>query len=70
VNLEQFLDFAYLPRRKLEPFEALASADWVEENLNTRASSWSPADEHISAYDVGQITGAVRLDRTTDCRTR
>jgi thiosulfate/3-mercaptopyruvate sulfurtransferase len=42
--------------------DALVSADWVEENLNTPGIVLVEVDEDTSAYDGDHITGAVRID--------
>jgi thiosulfate/3-mercaptopyruvate sulfurtransferase len=46
--------------------EALVTADWVEENLNTAGMVLVEVDEDTSAYDGGHIAGAVKLDWKTD----
>jgi thiosulfate/3-mercaptopyruvate sulfurtransferase len=46
--------------------EALVSADWVEENLNTPGIVLVEVDEDTSAYDGDHITGAVRIDWKTE----
>ncbi len=46
--------------------EALVSADWVEQNLDTSGVVLVEVDEDTTAYDGGHITGAVRLDWRTD----
>ncbi|WP_067819916.1 sulfurtransferase [Nocardia inohanensis] len=46
--------------------DALVSADWVEENLNTPGVVLVEVDEDTSAYDLGHIEGAVRLDWKKD----
>jgi len=46
--------------------EALVSADWVAENLNTPGVVLVEVDEDTSAYDGGHIAGAVKLDWKTD----
>jgi thiosulfate/3-mercaptopyruvate sulfurtransferase len=46
--------------------EALVSADWVEQNLNTPGVVLVEVDEDTSAYDGGHIAGAVKLDWKTD----
>ena len=46
--------------------EALVSADWVEQNLDTSGVVLVEVDEDTTAYDGGHITGAVRLDWKTD----
>jgi len=46
--------------------DALVSADWAEENLNTPGVVFVEVDEDTSAYDGGHIAGAVKLDWKTD----
>ncbi|WP_067531144.1 sulfurtransferase [Nocardia crassostreae] len=46
--------------------DVLVSADWVEENLNTPGVVLVEVDEDTSAYDLGHIEGAVRLDWKKD----
>jgi thiosulfate/3-mercaptopyruvate sulfurtransferase len=46
--------------------EALVSADWAEQNLNTPGIVLVEVDEDTSAYDGGHIAGAVKLDWKTD----
>jgi thiosulfate/3-mercaptopyruvate sulfurtransferase len=46
--------------------DALVSADWAEENLNTPGVVLVEVDEDTSAYDGGHIAGAVKLDWKTD----
>ena len=46
--------------------EALVSADWVEQNLNTSGVVIVEVDEDTTAYDSGHITGAVKLDWKLD----
>jgi thiosulfate/3-mercaptopyruvate sulfurtransferase len=46
--------------------EALVSADWVEENVNTPGIVLVEVDEDTSAYDGDHITGAVRIDWKTE----
>src|SRR6195952_2147856 len=46
--------------------DALVSADWAEENLNTDGVVFVEVDEDTSAYDGGHITGAVKLDWKSD----
>ena len=46
--------------------EALVSADWVEQHLNTPGVVLAEVDEDTSAYDTGHITGAVKLDWKTE----
>jgi thiosulfate/3-mercaptopyruvate sulfurtransferase len=46
--------------------EALVSADWVEQNLNTPGVVIVEVDEDTTAYDTGHIAGAVKLDWKLD----
>jgi thiosulfate/3-mercaptopyruvate sulfurtransferase len=46
--------------------EALVSADWAAQNLNTPGVVLVEVDEDTSAYDGGHIAGAVKLDWKTD----
>ena len=46
--------------------DALVSADWAEENLNTAGVVFVEVDEDVSAYDGGHLPGAVRLDWKTE----
>src|SRR6476620_691623 len=46
--------------------DALVSADWAEENLNTPGVVLVEVDEDTSAYDGGHIRGAVKLDWKTE----
>src|SRR6201996_7836678 len=46
--------------------DALVSADWAEENLNTPGVVFVEVDEDTSAYDGGHIAGAVKLDGKKD----
>src|ERR1700712_1870160 len=46
--------------------DALVSADWAEENLNTPGVVLVEVDEDASAYDGGHISGAVKLDWKSD----
>jgi thiosulfate/3-mercaptopyruvate sulfurtransferase len=46
--------------------DALVSADWAEENLNTPGVVFVEVDEDTSAYDGGHIAGAVKLDWKAD----
>ena len=46
--------------------DALVSADWAEEHLNTDGVVLVEVDEDASAYDVGHIPGAVKLDWKLD----
>jgi thiosulfate/3-mercaptopyruvate sulfurtransferase len=46
--------------------EALVTADWAEEHLNTSGVVLIEVDEDTSAYDGGHIAGAVKLDWKKD----
>src|ERR1700759_3063062 len=46
--------------------DALVSADWAEQNLNTDGVVFVEVDEDTSAYDGGHIPGAVKLDWKTE----
>jgi thiosulfate/3-mercaptopyruvate sulfurtransferase len=46
--------------------DALVSAEWAEENLNTPGVVLVEVDEDTSAYDGGHIPGAVKLDWKTE----
>jgi len=46
--------------------EALVSADWVEQNLDTPGVVLVEVDEDTSAYDTSHIAGAVKLDWKDD----
>ena len=46
--------------------DALVSADWAEQNLNTDGVVLVEVDEDTSAYDGGHIAGAVKLDWKTE----
>jgi thiosulfate/3-mercaptopyruvate sulfurtransferase len=46
--------------------DALVSADWAEENLDTPGVVFVEVDEDTSAYDGGHISGAVKLDWKTE----
>src|ERR671920_597475 len=46
--------------------DALVSADWAEENLDTPGVVLVEVDEDVSAYDNGHIRGAVKLDWKTE----
>ncbi len=46
--------------------DALVSADWAEENLNTDGVVFVEVDEDTSAYDGGHLPGAVKLDWKTE----
>jgi thiosulfate/3-mercaptopyruvate sulfurtransferase len=42
--------------------DALVTADWAEENLDTPGVVFVEVDEDTTAYDGGHIPGAVRID--------
>jgi thiosulfate/3-mercaptopyruvate sulfurtransferase len=46
--------------------QALVSADWAEEHLDTPGVVFVEVDEDTSAYDGGHLRGAVKLDWKTD----
>ncbi len=46
--------------------DALVSADWAEQNLNTDGVVLVEVDEDTSAYDGGHLSGAVKLDWKTE----
>jgi len=46
--------------------DALVSADWAEENLDTPGIVFVEVDEDTSAYDGGHLRGAVKLDWKTE----
>jgi thiosulfate/3-mercaptopyruvate sulfurtransferase len=46
--------------------DALVTADWAEQNLNTPGIVFVEVDEDTSAYDGGHIPGAVKLDWKTE----
>jgi thiosulfate/3-mercaptopyruvate sulfurtransferase len=46
--------------------EALVSADWVEENLNSPGIAVVEVDEDTTAYEGGHIAGAVKIDWKTE----
>jgi len=46
--------------------EALVTADWAEQNLNTPGIVLVEVDEDTSAYDGGHIAGAVKIDWKND----
>src|ERR671911_802623 len=45
---------------------SLATAQWVEDNLDTDGIVLIEVDEDTTAYDKGHIRGAIKLDWTTD----
>ncbi len=46
--------------------DALVTADWAEENLDSPGVVFVEVDEDTSAYDGGHIRGAVKLDWKTE----
>lgn len=46
--------------------DALVSAQWAQENLDTPGVVFVEVDEDTSVYDTGHIPGAVKLDWKTD----
>jgi len=46
--------------------DALVSADWAEQNLNTPGLVFVEVDEDTAAYDTNHVPGAVKLDWKTD----
>ena len=46
--------------------DVLVDADWAEAHLDEPKIVFVEVDEDVSAYDGGHITGAVRLDWTTE----
>jgi thiosulfate/3-mercaptopyruvate sulfurtransferase len=46
--------------------DVLVSTDWAESNLDAPNTVFVEVDEDASAYDVGHIAGAVKLDWKTD----
>ena len=46
--------------------DVLVTADWAESNLDAANTVFVEVDEDASAYDVGHIAGAVKLDWKTD----
>ena len=46
--------------------DALVSADWAEENLDTPGVVFVEVDEDTAAYDGGHLRGAVKLDWKTE----
>src|SRR3954447_22878448 len=49
-------------RNHMSRADALVSADWAEQNLNTDGVAFVEVDEDTSAYDGGHLPGAVKLD--------
>ena len=46
--------------------DVLVSADWAEKNLGTDGIVFLEVDEDTTAYDGGHLTGAVRINWTTE----
>jgi thiosulfate/3-mercaptopyruvate sulfurtransferase len=46
--------------------DVLVTAEWVENNLDAPNTVFVEVDEDASAYDVGHLAGAVKLDWRTD----
>jgi thiosulfate/3-mercaptopyruvate sulfurtransferase len=46
--------------------DVLVSTEWAESNLDAPNTVYVEVDEDASAYDVGHIAGAVKLDWKTD----
>jgi thiosulfate/3-mercaptopyruvate sulfurtransferase len=46
--------------------DVLVSTDWAQSNLDTQSIVFVEVDEDISAYDIGHIPGAIKLDWKTD----
>ena len=46
--------------------DVLVSTDWAQSNLDTESIVFVEVDEDISAYDIGHIPGAIKLDWKTD----
>lgn len=46
--------------------DVLVSAQWAQDNLSAPNTVFVEVDEDTSAYDVGHIEGAVKLDWKTD----
>jgi len=46
--------------------DALVTADWAEENLDTPGVVFVEVDEDTAAYDGGHLRGAVKLDWKTE----
>jgi thiosulfate/3-mercaptopyruvate sulfurtransferase len=52
--------------QRMSRSQALVSADWAEENLDSPGVVFVEVDEDTSAYDGGHLRGAVKLDWKTD----
>jgi thiosulfate/3-mercaptopyruvate sulfurtransferase len=46
--------------------DVLVSADWAEKNLGTEGIVFLEVDEDTAAYDGGHLTGAVKINWTTE----
>ncbi len=46
--------------------DVLVSTDWAQSNLDTESIVFVEVDEDTSAYDIGHIPGAIKLDWKTD----
>ena len=46
--------------------QSLVSAEWAEQNLSTPSLVFVEVDEDTTAYDVGHLPGAVKLNWKTD----
>ena len=46
--------------------DVLVYTDWAQSNLDTQSIVFVEVDEDISAYDIGHIPGAIKLDWKTD----
>src|SRR6478752_3959595 len=46
--------------------DVLVSTDWAESNLDAPNTVFVEVDEDTSAYDVGHIAGAIKLDWKSD----
>jgi thiosulfate/3-mercaptopyruvate sulfurtransferase len=46
--------------------DVLVSTDWAQSNLDTQSIVFVEVDEDTSAYDIGHIPGAIKLDWKTD----
>jgi thiosulfate/3-mercaptopyruvate sulfurtransferase len=46
--------------------DVLVTADWAEQNLNTKGVVFVEVDEDTTAYDAGHIPGAVKINWKTE----
>jgi thiosulfate/3-mercaptopyruvate sulfurtransferase len=46
--------------------DVLVTADWAEQNLNTKGIVFVEVDEDTTAYDAGHIPGAVKINWKTE----